>query len=286
MRTASADEENGHATLTVRDFVDIVQGEPNFHEPEPKQGASTGTFTVQCGTNESAHRNSDNFIVSPGQAHGAQHLHDYVGNVSTDAFSTNRKLAQARTTCLNGDQSTYFWPVLRTTDGEILRVDSALLQFRGSPAGKVTGMPRFLRTVTGDAKAATNGGANARAQWTCAGLSDRRTTKYPICPQGTALQRILDFPSCWDGHNTDSPNHRAHLVFPDSGGTCPLDTQAVPQLHIVLTYSGLDGVLPLLDGFPEQRHNPTTDHADFENVMDEALMARLVLCVNEGQECA
>src|SRR5690606_38555917 len=101
---------------------------------------------------------------------------------------------------------------------------------------RVTAMPRFLRVITGDARAATNGGANARAQWTCTGFTDRITTRYPLCPRGSQVVRIADFPSCWDGQNTDSANHRTHIVFPDESGRCPQGTRAVPQLRITLTY--------------------------------------------------
>jgi hypothetical protein len=51
------------------------------------------------------------------RGYGAQHLHDYVGNLSTDADSNNKSLEAAGTTCKNGDKSAYFWPVVRINDG-------------------------------------------------------------------------------------------------------------------------------------------------------------------------
>src|SRR5436189_179212 len=54
------------------------------------------------------------------------------------------------------------------------------LQFRGNQAAQVTAMPRFLRAITGDAKAVSNGGGQANAKWTCTGFEDRVTTKYPL----------------------------------------------------------------------------------------------------------
>src|SRR5690606_4458979 len=74
--------------------------------------------------------------------------------------------------------------------GTVLRPTSVLIQFRGNPVSRVTAMPRFLRVITGDARAATNGGANARAQWTCTGFTDRITTRYPLCPRGSQVVRI------------------------------------------------------------------------------------------------
>ncbi|WP_442785141.1 hypothetical protein [Amycolatopsis sp. H20-H5] len=99
-------------------FVDIKTVQPNVKPPNNKGNASTGTFTVNCGTNQNGHFNPDNFIAQPGIKNGAQHLHDYVGNLSTNAESNNKSLLQAGTTCKNGDQSAYFWPVVRIDTGE------------------------------------------------------------------------------------------------------------------------------------------------------------------------
>lgn len=278
------------------DFVDITTVKPNVATPRPGRDASRGSFVSVCGTNENNHRNPDNFIVSPGVRNGAHHTHDYVGNLSADAFSTDDSLAAAGTTCRLDDRSVYFWPVLRRTDrgdqgkdgnaGEILQPTDVRLEFRGNLQAKVVAMPPFLRVITGDAKAKTNGPANARAQWTCTGFADRVTTQYPICPTGSQLMRILDFASCWDRRNTDSANHRAHIIFPGSDGRCPRGTTAVPQLRMTLTYRiPGDGTRIALDSFPEQVHKPLTDHADFVNVMPEDLMTTLVACVNLGRRC-
>nr|BFE88261.1 hypothetical protein GCM10020093_108620 [Planobispora longispora] len=96
-----------------QDFVDIRQTQPNVQTPRTRRGGSAGSFVSRCGRNQNGHRNSDNFIVAPGVTNGAHHVHDYVGNLSTDAFSTDASLAAAGTTCAFGDRSTYFWPVLR-----------------------------------------------------------------------------------------------------------------------------------------------------------------------------
>lgn len=447
-------------------FVDITTVAPNVNTPTAGRGASTGTFTVDCGKNENGHFNPDNFIAQPGVRNGAQHLHDYVGNLTTDADSNNESLQAGGTTCKNGDKSAYFWPVVRidteeeeeasasevpeqagleaereapvqdavtprvdcpdvasqleevpdqaldtvdaelgnldqqaeaaneqmaavaeedaaaeakvldplrdqrqasidkisqatgqpvdqaqalatcgvkdqtsdgidngdqnsdgatstpessssapassssaaatTTsaselpspdennelsgnDGEIQRPATVSLTFRGSPVSRVRAMPKFLRVLTGDAKQSTNGPANARAAWTCTGFEDRLIDKYPICPEGSQVARIHDFPSCWDGKNIDSANHRTHIVFPDANGTCGRGFVAVPQLRVTLTYDiprevQLAGQYKV-DSFPEEDHNPLSDHDDFANVMSQRIMARLVNCVNSGRTC-
>jgi uncharacterized protein DUF1996 len=285
------------------DYISIREVPVNAPRARVGRTGSRGTFTSRCGRNTGGHYNPDNHIVAPGVRNGAHHIHDYVGNTTTDGFSTDETLRAGGTTCTNGDRSAYFWPVLRdrqredTSDqaeqsaadgnvGAVLVPASVQLRFRGNPRQRVVAMPRFLRVITGDAKSLTNGPNNARAQWTCSGFSNRVTTKYPLCPRGSQVTRILDFPSCWDGRNLDSANHRTHIVFPDQAGTCPEGTQAVPQLRITLRYSVRSQALAFaLDSFPEQLHGPNTDHADFHNVMPESLMRTAVSCINRGRNC-
>ncbi|MGW5744060.1 DUF1996 domain-containing protein [Amycolatopsis sp. NPDC003861] len=100
-------------------FIDIakVPSGINVNKALQQKGAR-GTFTVDCGRNENQHFNPDNFIAQPGIKNGAQHLHDYVGNLSTNADSNNKSLVKAGTTCKNGDKSAYFWPVVRIDTGD------------------------------------------------------------------------------------------------------------------------------------------------------------------------
>jgi hypothetical protein len=498
--TTTGDDEAYADGVDKSLFVDITKVKPNVKAVQKQGNASRGTFTVNCGTNKNGHFNGDNFIAAPGVENGAQHLHDYVGNLSTNAFSTNESLRKAGTTCKNGDKSAYFWPVIRIdtedeeaeekvdqqapavadqaaidkdvaanenaaplpesatatanppakveerkeqaaadkkdqeaprvvcpdvaskledvpdaavqevskqlaevdkitedadkklaaeagaapvvsdakaeqvlapvadarqaaldkiieelkklsdqvanlqkqidelkklsecgikdennpapvpdgsensekppaqtpppaqgdenennelpgNDGVIQRPEKAELTFRGSPVGKVTAMPKFLRVLYGDAKISINGTKNARDSWTCSGFEDKVQIKqYPICPRGAKVKRIHDFPSCWDGKNTDSANHRTHIVFPDPNtGKCGQGFKAVPQLRITLTYNIPRDIQRKgqykVDAFPTENHNPVSDHDDFANVMSQSIMNRLVWCVNRGKTC-
>jgi hypothetical protein len=297
------------------DFVDISTVQPNVKKPRKSRGASRGVFTTRCGVNANKLYNSDNIIVAPGVSNGAHHTHDYVGNQDNDAFTTNEEFAAAGTSCRNqGDKSTYYWPVLRLQDGtqefdaqqlgggaegntgRILTASQVTLNFVGNPRGKVVAMPKFLRIITGDAKAFTNGTANANASWSCTGFEDRQLTdKYPICPEGSSLVRTSRFQSCWDGRSIDSANHRSHVAFADPRtGRCPNGFKAIPQLVQRLVYdvdapslndNGKSSPFYAVDGFPEQMHKPITDHGDFINVFEESLMNRMVQCINTGRKC-
>ncbi|MBT2489401.1 DUF1996 domain-containing protein [Streptomyces sp. ISL-96] len=287
------------------DFVDIQSVQPNVQQPQQQRGASRGEFTTNCGKNENGKFNPDNVIVAPGVSNGAHHMHDYVGNQANDAFASDDDLARGQTTCQNqGDKSTYYWPVLRLQNGqnendanadgggkdsnvgEIQTPTEVSLKFVGSPVSKVTAMPRFLRIITGDAKAFTNGDANANASWSCTGFEDRQLKdKYPICPEGSQVVRTFNFQSCWDGQNTDSANHRTHVAFADENGACPNGFQAIPQLVQRIVYDVPPGPGFAVDSFPEQLHKAGTDHGDFINVFNSRLMQKVVSCVNDGRRC-
>ncbi|WP_103351716.1 DUF1996 domain-containing protein [Amycolatopsis sp. CA-128772] len=388
-------------------FIDInkVPAGNNVNAALKKKGVR-GSFTVNCGTNaDGAHQNPDNFIAQPGIKNGAQHLHDYVGNETTDADSSLKSLLAGGTTCKNGDKSAYFWPVIRIdredkaqdeqknqqaqqqqkgktgdvqqdqsardardaqdqrnsqgqgggrsgrsaqqqgdqnqnqdgqqqrrqrnqdqnqqqqkqnnqdqanqdqgqqqdelggvqgenkevgdNDGTIIEPESATLKFIGGGAQDVVAMPLGLRILYGDAKQSTNGPKNARPSWTCTGFEDRLTDLYPICPAGSKVERIHAFPNCWDGKNTDSKDHRSHIVFADQQGKCPQGFKNVPQLEVTLVYNVPQDVQQngeyKVDAFAQEKHNPRSDHDDFANVMSKQIMGRLVNCIKSGKTCA
>jgi hypothetical protein len=175
--------------------------------------------------------------------------------------------------------------------GGIVRPAQVLIEYRGNPVSKVVPMPKFLRALTGDAKPTSRGPANARATWTCSGFTDRLSDKYPICPTGSRVQRVHDFPGCWDGKNIDSDNHRSHVAFADRAtGACPQGFRAIPQLRITVAYDIARSVQVkgqyALDSFPEENHNPFSDHNDFVNVNSARTMQRIVACINRGKSCS
>ncbi|MBD0837201.1 DUF1996 domain-containing protein [Streptomyces sp. TRM68416] len=312
------DNGNGAAGPFADDFVNINDVQPNSRDLQNGLAAngnsgSRGSFVTKCGVNENNLFNSDNIIVAPGVDNGAHHTHDYVGNQNNTAFASDQDLANAATTCRNqADKSTYYWPVLRLQDGtqefdanelgggaegnvgKILKARQAEIKFVGNKAGPVVAMPKFLRIITGDAKAFTNGLANANTSFSCTGFEDRQVTdKYVICPQGSSVVRTSNFQSCWDGQNIDSANHRDHVAYVQADGSCPNGFKAIPQLQVRLVY---DVPAPTIengqvrnpyavDGFPEQLHKPITDHNDFINVMSNRLMNKVVNCINSGNNC-
>jgi hypothetical protein len=300
----------------ANDFVDITKVAPNVQgKPRNTGQGSTGVFVTKCGVNANQNHNSDNVIVAPGVDNGAHHVHDYVGNQKVNAFSSNQTFLQGGTSCQNkNDLSAYYWPVIREQDGtqekdanangggkdlnvgKILVAQQAEIKYVGNPTSKVVAMPQFLRIITGDAKAFTNGTANANAHWSCTGFENKvqLTDKYPICPQGSKVVRTFAFQSCWDGQNIDSANHRTHVAFADpASGACPNGFKAIPQLTMRLVYNVPQPVIQngqvknayAVDGFPEQLHKAITDHDDFISVTNGGLANTIANCINQGRKC-
>lgn len=283
-------------------YQPIQSASPVPAGPEVLPGSSLGTFRVDCGINSAKVRNSDNLVVSPGVPGAAHHLHEYVGNVSTNAFSTEETLRAAGTSCLNNDLSSYYWPVLRvsespglqdghehqsrTGDEGVLDPQSVLIEFRGNAVSNVIPLAPNVRTAAGNAHGySQNGQGTGHVRWSCSGTPQLESYLYPRCPSGEQTVRKYAFPGCWDGRSIDSKDHRSHLTYPSPSGFCPSGTFPVPQLHLEVAYSVPSGADFTIDTFPEEKSSSLSDHAHFINLMNEQLMSEAVACINEGRHC-
>ena len=218
------------------DYVDIddVEANGNIGEGGVFNG---GSYSVDCGVSD--HNNSDNYMAAPGKRNGAQHVHDYVGNESTNADSDDDSLEQAGTSCGNGDQSTFFWPVLRDINGPSPDEGEDGGSLDGNvgsilkPHVRAAHLPRSRRRAgRADAHAPHDdhgqreaGRSERQERQRQVHLLERATrTGSPSSTRsavaGEQLMRLLDYPSCWDGQNLESKDFRDHMVFPDDEGNC------------------------------------------------------------------
>lgn len=184
-------------------------------------------------------------IVEPGQV--SKHAHKIAGG---NGFGFEMSFEQARaskcSSCpIKQDLSNYWTPKLyyQAQDGTFQSVrtvgdsDADLnggmtvyyLQ-RGPNAKKVGGLKAFpagFRMFAGTAnKRNSTGGFEAEAvNYACLGANKPETNELPNynCPGGLRAQ--IFFPSCWDGVNLDSPDHKSHMSYPAKGaynnGECP-----------------------------------------------------------------
>jgi hypothetical protein len=254
---------------------------------------SQAVWSVKCNHSHSA---PDDPIVFPALA-GRSHLHDFFGNVSVDASSTTASLARAAgSTCLKGmgeaDRAAYWTPALLrngravTGSADELRID-AYYAVLDKPL-PVHPMPLGLRIVAGDSGARSAQPTDI-VHYNClrypqGGQVTKSSAAIPSCPAGTYLSARIEFPSCWDGRNLDSADHKSHMAYPNRGA-CPVSHPVgVPALSIRLRWKAARGIpssqLALSSGGQQ------TMHADFWNVWSPSVMRWLVdNCLNATRNC-
>lgn len=108
------------------------------------------------------------------------------------------------------------------------------------------------------------------------------------------LRAEVFFPSCWDGKNLDSPNHRDHMHYPNlmSDGTCPdgypvrlvsLFFETIWNVHV---FAGQEGRFVFSSGDPLGYGY----HGDFMNAWDvDILQNAIETCTNLSgliEDCA
>ena len=251
--------------------------------------APNGQFRNEC---KVSHRNTDNSWVAPGVIDAAQHVHDYYGNGTQNAFSTAENLLsddKSEECAQPKDVSSYVWPaIVRGGDNnEVVDPGTVEFLFRGydTDVGEVVPMVRGLKLVTGAAKNLDP--EKSAAKFACTGSENETSVDFPTCEGGSQLVRISDFPSCWDGENLDSADHKSHVVFPEDNGECPeSNPNPLPRLQMKATYplSG-DPDAFFLSSFPQSLGLAVSDHFDALNLMPSNLMQKGVDCINKGRNC-
>jgi hypothetical protein len=234
-------------------------------------------FISKCGF---SHQNNDDLIVYPGRP-GLSHLHQYVGNNSTNAFSTQASLLAATTTCKRtADTASYWAPALLDGTTPVIPQD-AVIYYRRSTLKGVRPFPQGLRMIAGDSHATTPQSMRV-TYWNCgvfAGVAP--SSSIPTCPDGSNLRLHVVFPSCWDGKNLDSPDHKSHMAYA-VGGRCPKSHPvSVPALELIMKYPSLGG-----PGLQLSSGGQYSGHADFVNAWQQPELKRLVVkCLNAGLRC-
>jgi hypothetical protein len=197
------------------------------------------------------------------------------------------------TTCsaTSGDTAGYWVPALYKNDTKIDPTGTSVRQqfyyrkdnLKGGTA--IQPFPADLRIVTGNMHATSEAGnpkLGSELYWGCSDNSETGKPKAPIdCTTGVITLHV-GFPNCWDGVNTDSADHKSHVVYPKSG-ICPADHPvAVPRLIARYEYAvGPDSSRITLSSGPYY-----TVHGDFWNAWDQAKLADLVeRCLNASTDC-
>ena len=277
-------------------IVTACYAAPQSAQPSPKRpptdesGRGTertsGIFSVLgCGT--PSHQAPDDPIVAPG-VEGAAHLHQFFGNLSTEADSTYGSLLRSGTDChYPKDKAAYWFPALVDREGSPEPVQFATAYYHNLPErGPVFAYPPDLRIVAGacletqTANCVTPGTRNPQLGWHCKD-SDQVVPTLIDCPPDTTTGRIkasVGFPQCLKVGTTDSMDHRSHMVYATFQEGCPSGYYRVPRLNVHMTWpvSNARSGGYRLSSDPPGVPPGSTLHADFWNVWDQTELERLV----------
>ncbi len=262
--------------------------------PQPPRdgdlGDGAGRFRVGC---DFSHQLQVDPIVSPFQASG--HMHDFFGNTITSSDPDYNRMLSGGTSCdFSKDTAAYWFPALQAPDGSFVQPEGFQFYYRARPLDYEYGTnyfpPNFMMIAGG------HHAPDTAAYWTCKGESDTgyadRKTYIPDC-RGVEEEWLVAhvfFPSCWDGVNLDSADHRSHVAYglDDDGNpssshpdTCPAShPYKIPQLDLRVTY-------PIKDGtgyhFADGHQVP---HSDFWNTWQQDALETLIDdCLRTGKNC-
>ena len=229
-----------------------------------------------------SHQAPDDPIVFPGQP-GLSHQHTFVGNRTTNAFSSFGSLRSSGTTCLRPEDTAAYWvPALYQATTEVLPVAATVYYRRGTVA-EVSPFPNSLRMIAGDAKATSPQGMRVTF-WSCGITSGvERSTEVPTCPdtRGSFLRLHIRFPECWDGRRLDSTDHKSHMAYATRAGCPSTHPVEVPQITQIYGYPSRGG-----DGFTLASVGVYSAHADFLNAWKPGALRKLVDdCLNALVHC-
>jgi len=243
-------------------------------------------FQVNCTVH---HRAPDDPIVFPNLP-GASHEHSFVGNTTTNAATTLDSLNGAgaySTTCLNPDDlSAYWWPTMFRGDQPVIQTWAQVIYYKSGILDyqAVRPFPPGLRFVVGSPAATQDAFRTAPGAvegWEC-GDSFHNWDFPASCPAGTQLNVRYQAPSCWNGVDLDSANHKSHMAYPVNG-ECPAGYPVpVPMIEFKLSWpvSGDMSTVAFSSG------RGYSFHYDFFNGWDAAVLNALTQhCIDGGLQC-
>ena len=188
--------------------------------PQLASAGNRGNFAVNC---LYSHTQTDDPIVFPDQP-GASHMHDFFGNITTDAFSTPAALLATTSTCKDSlDHSGYWTPQTSMKGVPIvpIKVENYWINTFGDGAVEVP--PVGLEFVAGNSHATGeqditivhfNCGAGSNPPF----MSPYSTKPYDCTSymsQGSdGVVETINFPTCWDGV-LPVGNDTADFALPD-----------------------------------------------------------------------
>ncbi len=263
--TGPSDTANGLPAI-LSDFDASLGLQPAWGTGAIPASASpdvVGAFRFICGAGQLLR---DNPIAFPGQP-GKSHLHQFYGNLEANACSTFSSLrASGKSTCAYGDhavnRSAYWTPAMLDGKGNAVQPDYEAVYYKRRPLndpkcsrasgdpqaeGDCVPIPNGIQFIFGFDPAPPNvktgdGYFNCDGPGATQGHYPDIPSAQPFCPVGSRILATIDAPSCWDGKNLDSVDHRSHVSYPSYGtwGYLKCDDAhpyVLPTFHLAIAYT-------------------------------------------------
>src|SRR2546423_4774944 len=143
----------GLAALGIAVWMGIVAHSGEAARPTaPNAKALQGVnFISSCAF---GHMAMDDPIVYPRQP-GVSHDHSFVGNTTTNAFSTLRTLRSASTTCKRDGETAAYWMPTVLLDGQMVSPRGATIYYRRKTLTALRAFPAGFKLIAGDRHATT-----------------------------------------------------------------------------------------------------------------------------------
>ncbi len=242
--------------------------------PSPSEAQSwRGIFRINC---DFSHSSYNDPIVFPDQANAA-HLHRFYGNTLVDESTDTESLyTLGESTCQGNrlNMSAYWIPALLAPTYD-QSTGERLQDANGEPAWQVVPavvgnddeaheifyysagvddlqaiqpLPAGLRMIAGTNTTLPGEEQDSSiARWHCQSWESDDATNpqfsatIPECEEPDRVRMDIFFPSCWDGVNLDSADHRSHMAYPVTensalGTHCP-ESHPVPVVRVSYHYA-------------------------------------------------
>jgi Domain of unknown function (DUF1996)/Carbohydrate binding module (family 6) len=253
--------------------------------PVPANAVRVPEFNASC---KYSHSRPDDPIVFPGLA-GASHMHSFVGNRSTDAFTTTATLlGNAGTSCAPAEDLSAYWIPTLYDRGQVVEPKDVIVYYgsRLVDSRPTVPFPQGFRMIAGDAKLQVPTPKGSVNQFYCAGpggeIGRSADGNWPVCAPTANLLFQLVFQDCWDGVHLDSPDHKSHVAYTYNGACGGAYPVAIPSVSFVIAYP----VSGTAEGFQLASKMASSMHGDAFFAWDNAALGhRVKNCIVQKAKC-
>lgn len=280
----------------------------------PPSTGDEGAFRFLCAPSHNAY---DDPIVYPGQP-GKSHLHTFFGNTLANANSTYASLRTTGEGSCNNllNRSAYWVAAMMHPSGKVVMPEVIVVYYKRAAAKSsdckppvsqgCLGLPRGLRYVFGyNMNDPAKSDPTTMRWFNCARLNGNdagvvsghfatiRQAATAGCPNDALIGMAIVSPSCWNGKDLDSPDHRSHMAYMSYGdwgyARCPsTHPYLLPFFETISWYQNDASAADwkLSSDVQMGTEGGVTAHADWWGAWEDSIKDRWTKsCIDEGRSC-